>query len=141
MLSFLDIAERIQKGPKTDENEWNMGLFNEMNTLTEKYQIIYPEDGSFFNMDEDLADRAFQATMEFLSDNGVYCISTGRVLQFTENELATAIREIPSEITVGEGRDARVIKRRQISQIDLVAIDNPNGSHAGGCQIKSRRRA
>ena len=27
MLSLLDIAERVQKGPKMDEDAWNMALF------------------------------------------------------------------------------------------------------------------
>ncbi len=30
MLSLLDIAERMQRGPKMDENVWNMGLFQKM---------------------------------------------------------------------------------------------------------------
>ncbi len=29
MLSLLDIAERMQRGPKMDENAWNMGLIPE----------------------------------------------------------------------------------------------------------------
>ena len=120
MLSLLDIAERMQKGPKMDENAWNMGLFKRMNGLTEKYHLIYPEDGSFFNMDDDLADRAFQAAMEFLADAGVYSISTGRVMHFTDDELSAAIREIPCEIIVGEGRDARVIKRRNIEEREHI---------------------
>jgi len=36
MLSLLDIVERMQRGPKMDENAWNMGLFRKMNELTER---------------------------------------------------------------------------------------------------------
>ena len=46
MISLLDIAERIQKGPKMTDEAWNMGLFHKMNELTEKYQLYYPNDGS-----------------------------------------------------------------------------------------------
>ena len=75
MLSLLDIAERMQKGPKIDENAWNMGLFRKMNELTERYQLFYPEDGPVFNLDDGMADRAFRAAIDFLVETGIYCIT------------------------------------------------------------------
>jgi len=111
-----------------DENAWNMGLFHKMNELTGKYEMEYPNDGSFFNTDDELADRAFRAALEFLVETGVYCTSTGRVLAFTQQEVDAAIREIPAEITVGEGRDARVIKQRRIEERE--AINQCPGHHA-----------
>lgn len=128
MLSFLDMAERMQKGPKMDENAWNLGLFRKMNELTERYQLKYPADGSYFNMDDALADRAFQAGVAFLAEMGAYCISTGRVIQFSESELWETIREIPSQITVGAGKDARVIKRRSIEEKE--GLNQCPGHHA-----------
>ena len=128
MLSLLDIAERMQKGPKMDENAWDMGLFHKMNELTEKYKLVYPGDGLFFNMDDHLADRAFHAAMDFLSESGVYCVSTRRVLRFADQEVAAAIHEIPREVTVGEGRDARVIKQRRLEERE--AINQCPGHHA-----------
>ena len=111
-----------------DENAWNMGLFHKMNELTSKYEIEYRNDGSLFNMDDGLADRAFRAALDFLVETGVYCTSTGRVLAFTQQEVDAAIREIPSKITVGEGRDARVIKQRRIEERE--AINQCPGHHA-----------
>ena len=128
MLSLLDIAERTQKGPKMDENAWNMGLFRKMNELTEKYQLVYPDDGSFFNMDDDLADRAFQAGIELLVDTGVYCISTGRVIRFSRQEVMDAIRAMPAEVRVGEGKDARVLKKRRLGERE--ALNFRSGHHA-----------
>jgi len=128
LLSLLDIAERMQKGPKMDENTWNMGLFKTMSELTDKYELHYPQDGSFFNMDDDLADRAFQAAVEFLADKGAYCMSTSRVVGFAREEIATAIREIPSEIRVGTGNDARVIKQRRLGEKE--ALNFRPGHHA-----------
>ena len=128
MLSLLDIAERMQKGPKMDENAWDMGLFHKMNELTEKYKLVYPDDGSFFSVDDGLADRAFRAAMDFLTESGVYCVSTRRLLRFSEQEVAAAIQEIPREITVGEGRDARVIKQRRLEERE--AINQCPGHHA-----------
>src|SRR3989304_5598878 len=108
MLSLLDIAERIQKGPKMDENSWNMGLFHKMNELTQKYELFYPKDSPVFNTDDKIVDRAFRAALDFMVEKGVYCLSTGRVIQFTEPEILSTIKGIPKEVTVGEGKDARV---------------------------------
>jgi methylamine--corrinoid protein Co-methyltransferase len=120
MLSLLDIAERIQKGPKMDENAWNMALFNKMNQLTKEYDISYPNDGSFFNLDDDLADRAFRAGLDFLVQNGTYCTNTGRIIQFTEEEVLRTIRGMPKQVVVGAGRDSRVIKQRSLEEKDFV---------------------
>ena len=128
MLSLLEIAERAQRGPKVGEKDWNMGLFAKMNELTTKYEIAYPGDGSFLNMDGALADRAFQAGIEFLTTVGMYCLSTGRVIRFTEREVKEGINAIPAQITVGEGKDARVIKKRNIEEKE--GFNQTTGHHA-----------
>jgi methylamine---corrinoid protein Co-methyltransferase len=120
MLSLLDIAERSQKGPKVEEKSWDMGLFRKMGELSKKYGITYPKDETFFNLDDALADRAFQAALEFLSETGIYCLTTGRVIHFSREEVLTAINEIPKEIIVGEGRDARIIKQIKVGEREHI---------------------
>jgi len=44
----------------------------------------------------------------------VYCITTDRVVEFTRKEVLDAINESPCEITVGRGKDARVMKQRKV---------------------------
>ena len=128
MLSLLDIAERIQRGPKMEENAWNMGLFRKMNELTKKYELFYPKDGPVFNVDDDIADRAFQAAIDFLTETGVYCTTTGRVIQFSEHEVLSTIRGMPREVVVGEGKDRRVLKQRRIEERE--ELNHCPGFHA-----------
>ena len=128
MLSLLDIAERAAKGPKVDENSWNMDLFNTLGGLAKKHRIAYPDDGSFFNMDDGLADRAFEAAVEFLAEKGAYCISTGRSIRFTRREILDTLEAIPAELTVGHGVDARVLRKRRIEETE--AINHCPGHHA-----------
>jgi methylamine---corrinoid protein Co-methyltransferase len=128
MLSLLDIAEKMQKGPKTDENVWNMSLFKKMIELTQRYQLHYSKDYPVFNLDDELADRYFLAAIDFLTEKGVYCISTGRVLQFTREEVLSAIKAMPKQITVGEGKDARVIKQSRLGEKD--SLNYCPGHHA-----------
>ena len=113
-MNLLDIAERTQRGPKVDENAWNMGLFRKIGELAAKYEIVRPQEHTFLNTDDDLLERAFQAAVDFLVERGVYCITTGRVVKFTREEVLTAVRESPREIIVGEGRDARVMRQREV---------------------------
>ncbi len=127
MLSLLDIAERIQKGTKMEENAWNMALFSTMNELTEKYNLKYPGE-AMFNTDDAVADAAFQAAIDFLTQMGVYCTSTGRVIQFTEKEVLDTVKAMPREVTIGEGKDARVLKQRSIEERE--ALNHCPGHHA-----------
>ncbi len=128
MLSLLDIAERTQKGPKVNENAWNMGLFQKMNELTERYQLYYPKDNPVFNCDDAVADRAFQAALDFLVETGIYCISTGRVIQLTRNEVLSTIKGMPRQFTIGEGKDTRVLKQRHLEEKE--ELNHCPGHHA-----------
>jgi methylamine---corrinoid protein Co-methyltransferase len=110
MISLLEVAERARKGPRMSEMDWNMGLFQKMNELAERYQINVPEDSwdCFCNDDDALAQRALEAGIAFLVERGAYCIQTERIIQFTEAEVRQAITESPRQVVLGEGDDARV---------------------------------
>jgi len=114
MISLLDIAERIQKGSKMKEKDWELSLYKKIGELSKKYGIGYPGDGSYFNLDNDIVDRIFQAALDFLVEMGMYCVSTQRVVKFDEREVLAAIQEIPNQVIVGEGRDARIIKQKKV---------------------------
>lgn len=115
MISLLDIAERTQKGRKMPEDAWNMSLFRKIGELVKKYDIPnYTKDTPFLNLDDDLPERAFQAGVDLLVEHGVYCITTGRVLDLSREEVLEAVRESPKELLVGSGKDARVMKQRKV---------------------------
>lgn len=126
MLSLLDVADRSQKGPKMEEKMWNLGLFRKMATLTNEFNVQIPDQIGYFNYDLGIADRVFQAAVEFLSTSGAYCLTTSRVVQFSREEVLQAAREAPSSILVGEGRDQRTIMRREPSS------DKRVNQHYGG---------
>ncbi len=113
MLSLLDVAERAQKGPKMEDKAWNMAMFRRMAELAAEYEIRGAGDGAWFSYDSDLEGRVLEAGIEFLATMGVYCLTTGRVIQLTETEVREAAREAPQQAIVGAGRDQRVIRQRQ----------------------------
>jgi len=120
MLSLLEIAERTQNGPKMVEKDWDMKFYKTVSRLAKEYDIKYPGDDYWFNMDDGLVDRAFEAALDFLEEMGIYCISTNRVVQLTRKEILECIHDAPTEIIMGEGRDARVFKQRKIEGKELL---------------------
>ena len=113
MISLLDIAERIQTGEKVEEKQWDMELFKTISSLVKKHGIEFPGGDCFINLDESLPERAFEAGIECLETLGIYCITTKRRVRVSREEILTAIREVPTEILMGEGRDRRVWKQKE----------------------------
>jgi methylamine--corrinoid protein Co-methyltransferase len=128
MISLLDIAERSQKGPKMSDMDWNMSLYRKMQELAKRHDIKVPADPPFFNEDDAILERVFQAGIDFLVEQGIYCISTSRVIQLTREEIMQAIKEAPVEVPVGCDRDVRVMKQRRIEEHE--ELNNVPALHA-----------
>ena len=123
MISLLDIAERTQKGRKMVEDAWNMSLYQKIQQLVKEYDIPkYSADKPFLNMDDELPRRAFQAGVDLIVEHGVYCITTGRVVELTREEVLQAITESPAEVIVGRGPDTRVMKQRKIEGTEPLNV-------------------
>jgi len=114
MISLFEIAERTQIGEKVEEKKWDMEFFRTISGLVKKYDIKTPENHRFINMDDGLVERAFEAAIEFLEQMGIYCITTRRRVKLSREEIITAVKEAPIEILMGEGRDLRVWKQRNV---------------------------
>ncbi len=128
MLSLLDIAERTMKGPKVEEKAWNLGHFRKMQELVQKYGIKYPGDGRHFNHDEGLLEPVFQAALEYLCERGVYCLTTGRVVQVSRQDVLNVVRQATPEVRVGSGRDVRVLKKRSV--LEKQGLNHMPAHHA-----------
>ena len=114
MLSLLEIAERTQSGPKMSEMDWDMGLYRKVTELAQRHDIRVPQEIDWFNTDDGLAERAFQAGVDFLVEAGVYCVSTGRVIRFAREEVLEAIREAPTQIAMGAGDDRATFRQHKV---------------------------
>ena len=127
MISLLEIAKRAVTGPKMTDKEWNMGLFRKMQEIEkryrfEKYEEKLADSGGVSSsvwrdriLDNAEIDDYFQAGIDLLAEKGVYCVETHRVIQLTEQEIKDSLRLMPEQFTIGEGKDARLVKRRRWS--------------------------
>ncbi|MEE9365688.1 MAG: monomethylamine:corrinoid methyltransferase [Dehalococcoidales bacterium] len=112
MLSFNTVVERALTGPICTEKDFDLGIFvPNLRKVIEKYGIKYDPQNPVPS-DDDLADRVWQAGMEFLVETGVYCLDTERRILFTREEIDGAIESAPGNVVYGEGKDARLMPRR-----------------------------
>jgi methylamine--corrinoid protein Co-methyltransferase len=72
--------------------------------LCEKYKIVY-DPRNPVPSDDDLADRTFQAAVDFVADVGVYCPDTCSVVTFTRDEVLEAVANSRGRCVMGEGKD------------------------------------
>ncbi len=110
---LVEIFKRSRSGPFMKEVEYDLMLSKRLRELLKEYQITYSPD-LLVPADDDLADRVFQAGLQLLVDVGSYHLDTQRVIKFTRNEILEALRQAPSEIRVGEGRDMVIATHRNI---------------------------
>lgn len=118
----MDVAERARSGLKMDEKDWNMSLFKNIQKLLKENDLRIRADAEFLNTDNSVADAAFHAAFDLIVEMGTYCISTGRVVRFTEEEVKEAIREAPREVPMGEGNDARIFKQQKLDTSEPINI-------------------
>jgi methylamine--corrinoid protein Co-methyltransferase len=97
-----------------DDKEWGLSLFKKLQELIIRHELKQEGPEQFYELDNEYADALFQAAVDLLGELGVYCTHTHRTITFSEDEVREALREIPSEIKIGEGRDQRVWRKREI---------------------------
>lgn len=111
-VTVFDVFDRAKSGQKVDENVWDNKIIPQTATrLKEKYGIKMDKK-VIIPTDKTLIDNLFKAGLEMLTECGIYCMDTGRVIKYTEEEILTAIKAAPSRAILGEGKDAVVLQCR-----------------------------
>ncbi len=123
-VTIMDVLERAHKGPVCKAKEWEVKVIpKKVSELLKKYDIRETcNRENPVNTDNDLADKFWEAGFELAVDTGVLCLTTERVIKFTEEELKTNIREAPSEMSLGEGADAITVRTRKPEDKTPVSI-------------------
>ena len=112
MLTFATVVERAFTGPICTERDFDLGIFvPNLRKVVQKYGIKYDPQNPI-PADNDLADRVWEAAMEFLVETGVYCLDTERRILFTRDEIEGALETGPRGYIFGEGKDAKAMPRR-----------------------------
>jgi methylamine--corrinoid protein Co-methyltransferase len=104
-MDLLEITARANSGSLMDEDSFLLDrVYKTAKEMTSKYSIVYDPDTPVPS-DDDLADRVYQAGLEFAVEVGVFCPDTGRVIKFSKDEAEEAIKTSPDFCMMGEGDD------------------------------------
>ncbi|MHA1861250.1 MAG: monomethylamine:corrinoid methyltransferase, partial [Candidatus Ranarchaeia archaeon] len=112
MVTFDDIAERVETGPLIPENEFVLQKVSvTVSKLVQEHHLSFSQDAPFV-LDADMADRMWDAGLKLLSTIGVYSSGNRRTVLFGEEEIQAALKkQVATE--VGQGRDRRSLYPRR----------------------------
>jgi methylamine--corrinoid protein Co-methyltransferase len=112
---ILDILDRAHNGPVADMKDWsNKILPGKVREKLKTYRLQGTFDRSNpINTDDALADEFFKAGFELALETGLYCLDTERLIQVREDEIQEALRNAPTDLVLGKGRDAVLVKHRR----------------------------
>jgi methylamine--corrinoid protein Co-methyltransferase len=114
MVSFWEVLDRaINTGPRMEPKEFDMLIFKKADELVKEYGFEYDPNNPVPS-DDGLADDLFEAGKRLYLETGTYCISSQRVIKFSEEEVRQALRSVPTSVLIGEGAETRLLERRGI---------------------------
>jgi len=113
--TILNILDRAHTGPFCTVHDWDAKIIpSKVKEKLKEHGVektCTPQDP--INADDGLVDEYFKAGFELAVDVGMLCLDTERVVKVTDTELKEVIRNAPSELPMGEGRDKiRITHRR-----------------------------
>ena len=113
MVRVLDVMEKALEGSPISENDYQLRRYAPaVKEKIREYGIRF-DPATPVPSDDSLADDLFEAGLELLVDVGAYCMSTNRIISFTETEVREGLRNAPSKVFFGEGRDRKAMTPRK----------------------------
>jgi methylamine--corrinoid protein Co-methyltransferase len=110
---LLEITKRAQSGPFMKESEFDLKLARRIKELVKEKGIKY-DANVLVPADDDMADRVWEAGLQLFIEFGAYCQTTERCIRFTRDEVLDILSQVRSEITLGTGKDAVVMRHRGV---------------------------
>jgi methylamine--corrinoid protein Co-methyltransferase len=110
---LLEIYQRSRSGTYMSETEYDLLLARRTQELVKELEITF-DPAVPCPWDNDMSDRVFEAGVQLLANVGAYHLDTERVIPFTRAEIMDALRQAPSVLHLGEGRDMVIATHRNV---------------------------
>jgi methylamine--corrinoid protein Co-methyltransferase len=123
---LVEIVRRAHSGPFIKEGKFDLQMVKRTRELVKEFGIEFAPEVQVPS-DDGLADRVFEAGLQLFVDLGVYCQSTERTIRFTRAEVVDIIKQAPPRVTLGEGKDAVLMRHRGVEEQTLPVV------HSGPC--------
>jgi len=123
-----EFYNRAKVGEKCTQDDWDlMKIPMKAMELKQKYGLDFK--GEFVPTDKDMMGNLFKAGFDMLLECGIYCTDTHRIVKYTEDEIWDAINNVQKEFTLGTGRDAVRVSKREIGDKKKPIVQGgPTGS-------------
>lgn len=119
---LVEVLHRAETGPLIEEAQFERNMVTPtIKSMVEKYKLKFDKK-TLVPSDDDLADRVFQAGLDFAAEVGMFCQSTSRRIVWSRRELEEGLRFCVSEVLMGAGNDAVVCKARVPEDIEPPTI-------------------
>jgi methylamine---corrinoid protein Co-methyltransferase len=125
---LLEVLNRAETGPMIEEKAFQRELVGPVSKrLVAEYGLKY--DGKcVLESNDELADRLFQAGLQFAVEVGMFCQDTSRRIIWTRGEYEDGLRHCPAEAVMGEGKDAVTLRARVPEDVQKpIASGGPVG--------------
>jgi methylamine--corrinoid protein Co-methyltransferase len=123
-----EVVKRSERGPFMKEKDFEMNLARRTAELVREFGLRMAPD-VLVPADDDMADRLYQAGMQLVLDTGFYNMSTERCIMFTRDELEDIVAAAPGSLTLGEGKDAVVMRHRPVEgSVPCCVHSGPTGT-------------
>jgi methylamine--corrinoid protein Co-methyltransferase len=97
-----------------EKSDWDLEhIVLPVKSLVGEYELTWDKQ-TVLPTDTSLVDRLFTAGLELAEMSGVYCISTGRVIRFSQDEIVSAMYRTPRRLRMGTGEDVRWLFAREV---------------------------
>ncbi len=103
---LMDIMQRCLSGPIVDEEQFDSEHVTQGIRRVVKQYEIHADRSHVVNLDDGLADRVWEAALDFLTECGIFCLDTGRVIRFRRDEIEQILAAAPQEVRLGSGVEA-----------------------------------
>lgn len=124
MKSLPEICRELTVGDPIDEESFDLDcVYFTLKELIAGHDVKYDPENPVPS-DDALADRVFEAAVEFFVRCGVFCKDTRRIVRFTRNQTLDAVADHLGECRFGEGQQARVMRPRK-----------PDSHHRPWCHV------
>ena len=102
---MMAVLDKAHEGPVYTERDFNIEVIPKaLAKSIKKYGLANTSNPDTpVNVDDELADRYYQAGFETAVEIGLMCRDTYRVIKFSSEELQSAIEQAPEEFWLGEG--------------------------------------
>ena len=121
-MNFKEIAKRAETGPLMEGNDFLLKRVSANVLKLEKELEIRWDGKTLLNLDDGLADRCWQAGKRLLLACGLFSMNSGRVIEFSSEELEEALRFAPAELTMGQGKDSVTVHHRGVEDPRLPFV-------------------